>query len=414
VNARPTDRRAALPLAAATVAIRLFVLAIWPHHAYSCDLRDWQIVGGGLLVGINPYVGYRLLNWPPMWMEVLFVLSRLCDLFDWWIINAIRLLLIACDALMILTLWRLLGLLNARDRAFKPILWGLVLNPFMILLTIQQGNFDVIPEIMILWFLFWLIRFRRSQNSMDWLMAALFLGLGGFAKTFPLALSPLLIGESRKLDVKTRLLGIGLCFAPAPLSLAPLYVISPGEIYAKVISYRGTQGNVGVSGILQYFDGIRALKWYAPYFTAATLVVLILITLRLWWRPMRKDGNLVLLSALMLLGLFEFGTGYCPQYWMWVAPLLCIAYIQNGRAFKIVAAATAIVVAVIQILVFAYNRDLGFFASYMLPGPFTDRMGHLFTDISPHLTYIGLPITVMTLLLWIAGVTSLLSHDTES
>ena len=335
MNARSIDRRGVWTLLACAAAARLLFLLIWPAQAYSADLKDWRIVAAAMLVGINPYVKYQILNWPPMWMEVLFVLSRVCDRLDWSLFTTVRLLLITGDMVLIASLWHLLQLLKSQQRAFFPILWGLCLNPFMILLTIQQGNFDVIPTIFILWFFASLIRFRSGQNPIDWLWAAAWLGLGGFAKTFPLVLAPLLIGQARPLNLKTRLLGAALVLGPAALSLAPLFALNSRPISKFVIFYRGTQGAAGASGLLLDLGGISAVTRYNPIFSAIVFIALALVAIQLWLRPVKNDGNLILLAALILIGLFEFGTGYCPQYWMWPAPLLCIAYIHARAASKL-------------------------------------------------------------------------------
>jgi hypothetical protein len=411
VGTSRSEIRAAWTLAFAAAAARIVCLWLWPAKAYSVDLFDWQNIAAAILFGANPYVISHVLNWPPMWMEILYILGQLCDRYDWQLVNCVRILLIAGDIVMVLSVWKLLGLLGARDRAFAPALWGLCLNPFLILLTIQQGNFDVIPTVLILWFLGSLIKFRRNGEPIDWLIAAAWLGLGGFAKTFPLVLAPLLFGEARRLNLKTRLLGAALLVGPAGLSLAPLYVLNPVQISTEVIFYRGTQGNAGASGILQILGGIPAVVRYNPFFTTIVIAAMLLITLRLWWRRLPNDGDLILLAALILIGLFEFGTGYCPQYWMWPAPLLCIAYVQRDRAFRIILIVTAIVVIITQILIFAYDADLGSFALFISANEFDKKMVIILTTGRNVLGLISLPLTAMTLLLWLAGVKALATRE---
>ncbi|MGA3067907.1 MAG: hypothetical protein ABSF29_13775 [Tepidisphaeraceae bacterium] len=404
MTADHSPNRAAWALSAWAVAARLLCLCIWPMQAYSCDLKDWRIIAGAMLVGINPYVKYQLLNWPPMWMEILFVLGRISDRFDWQMLTCIRVLLVAADVALVLSTWSLARLLNARDRAFTTLLWGLCLNPLLILLTVQQGNFDVIPTILILWFLQSLIRFRRAADPVDWLLAAAFLGLGGFAKTFPLVLTPLLIGEARHLNFKTLSLGLALCFGPAAFSLAPLFVLSPHPVIEFVILYRGTPGNVGVGSLIQWLAGIHAVPLYYPYFTAGLLAAMAYIALRIWRKPLPDDSALVLLAALILIAIFEFGAGYCPQYWMWVAPLLCICFIQQSPAFRRVLIAASLIIVLTNILIFAYDRDLGCFVGLWSNGPFNRRLFDLFCDTQHALILISLPMTAATLILWLYGL----------
>ena len=414
VAATNSGNRAAWGLAACAVAARILCLCLWPAQAYSVDLKDWRIIAGSMLVGINPLTIdrlYQLLNWPPMWMEILSGLARISDRFDWPLMNCIRILLIAADVVLILSTWQLLRLLNVRDRAFRPVLWGLCLNPLMILLTIQQGNFDVIPTILILWFLQSLIRFRRVGDPIDWLLAAAWLGLGGFDGGDP-ELGLTLIGEARQLNFKTLALGAALCAGPVVLSLLPLYALYPQAITNGVLFYRGTQGNLGVIGLIQLFGGIAVVPRYRPIFTGILLIAMTVITVQLRRKPIRRDGDLVLLCALILIGLFEFGSGYCPQYWMWAAPLLCICYTQETIAFRRVLIAAGLIIVATNILVFAYNTDLGRFVIWWSPSPFNQHLSDYFTDGTHDLILLSLPMTVATLVLWLHGLRRLVANWT--
>lgn len=98
-------------LAAVAVAARVACMSVWPARAFSCDLKDWRIIGGAMLVGLNPFDQHygSLLNWPPMWMEILYGLARISDRLDWPFFSCIRVLLIGCDAVLILSTWCCFG-----------------------------------------------------------------------------------------------------------------------------------------------------------------------------------------------------------------------------------------------------------------------------------------------------------------
>jgi hypothetical protein len=138
---------------------------------------------------------------------------------------------------------------------------------------------------------------------------------------------------------------------------------------------------------------------------------MLLITLRLLWRRLPSDGDLILLAALILIGLFEFGTGYCPQYWMWPAPLVCIVYVQRDRPFRIILTITAIVVVITQILIFAYDANLGSFALFISPSEFNRKTVITLTTGHNVLGLVSLPLTAVTLLLWLAGVKALAARE---
>ena len=386
------------------VAVRLALALVWPPQCFSCDLKAWRSVARSVPAGANPYVTSMVVNWPPMWMEVLYGLGKISARFDWNLFTCVRVLLTACDAVLILSTFALLRLLDERRSVFRLVLLGLCLNPMLILLTIQQGNFDVVPTIGIVWFVQSLIRFRRGGDAVDWLVAAAWLGLATFAKTFPLVLIPLLAGECRRLGWKVRLTGAALCVGPALLSLAPLYVLNPRRITDVVLFYRGTPGAMGVSGLLQLVCGFDSVLRYAPYFTAALLGVIMGLTAVLWRRPLRRDSDVVLLAAMVLIAVFEFGSGYCPQYWLWVTPLLIVAYAHQPHRFRRLLWVAAALVVLTNVLSFAYEDLLGNFMIWGAPHfPGNTRLQAMFSDTLHDLVLLSLPMTGITLLLWLHG-----------
>jgi hypothetical protein len=390
-------------LAALTAGVRIFFICIWPLGAYSVDLKDWTYIAGAMVVGINPYVRFETLNWPPLWMGILFLLTRISDQNTYHFMTCIRVFLTIADVGLVLSTYALLRLLAPEKKIFRLLLVAICFNPLAILLTIQQGNFDVLPAIGIVWFLYCLIQFRRRGNDIDWLCAATWLGLATFAKTFPFALIPLLIAESRKLRWKVRLLGAALCVGPAILSLAPLYVLSPGLVATRVIFYRGTPGAMGVSGLLQLLINYQADLRYAPIFTFILLSSLCAITWTFWRKPLQRDQDVVLLAATILIGVFEFGSAYCPQYWMWVLPLLTICYATQSQNFQRRLLIAAPIIVLTGVLQFAYDSDVGGFMAWWAPTPFNKQMINIFTDVEHDLILICLPMTVVTLILWLTN-----------
>lgn len=391
-------------LVVVAIVVRIAVMSIWPPRAFSCDMKDWRIIAGAMTVGLNPFDQHYgpLLNWPPMWMEILYFLARISDRLDWQFFTSLRLFLIAADAILIASTWRLCRMLGEGRASFGAMLLGLCVNPFLVLMTIQQGNFDVVPTIGVVWFIYFLIRFERNDDPMDWLCSALCLGLAVFAKTFPLVLLPLLIGPSRRVSSKGKVLGAALCAGPAMLSLAPLFVLYPREIIDNVILYRGTSGPMGASGILQLIGGPAALSSYAPFFTLSLILAVAILAGILWSRPLRRESDYVLLAAILLLGVFEFGSGYGPQYWMWVAPLLVVSYVHQSKGFGRLLLVCAAVVVGTNILFFAYNSDLGSFMTSWSGTAATLRLRQAFSIGTHDPVLICLPMSAAALLIWIS------------
>jgi hypothetical protein len=402
------SNRTAWGLVTIAVTVRILCIVAWPSQWYSIDQRNWQSIAAVLLVGINPYAGNTLLNWPPMWMEILYLIARFSDRSGWQFLTCVRLALTFADAVLIFSTCALLRMLCPGKKIFGPVLWGLCLNPLLILITIQQGNFDVIPSFLILWFLIFLIRFCRGGERVDWLIAATWLGLGTYAKTFPLVLFPLLLAESRRLDWKTRLLGAALCLVPSAISLAPLFALAPHDVTNGVLLYRGTPGTIGVSGLILMISGRPALAAYAPIFTTLLALSLVGVTLALWFRPLKRDADLVLFAALMLMAVFLFGPGNSLQYWYWVAPLLVAVYLEYPGSLARTILIAAVLINIANLFAFAYFDPVG--AIYIRINPAAVN-GNLYRWINsePTNARICLPVTIVSFLLWLLGVRSIVA-----
>ncbi len=398
--------RARWILAACAVLARAAVMSVWPERAFSCDLKDWRIIAGAMIVGLNPYDQHYgpLLNWPPMWLEVLYFLGKFSDRFDVSFFGCVRVLLTGCDAILVLSTFALLRLLKGKHDFFWVIFWGICVNPYLILLTIQQGNFDVIPTIGIVWFIYFLIRFQRNGEAVDWLYSAGVLGLSVFAKTFPLVLLPLLAGSAQKLNWKVRWLGGALCFGPTILSLAPMYVLYSADIAHNVLFYRGVPGFVGVSGLLMFVGWFPAVSRYTPFFTGGLIVAMVFTTTALRRRPLGAESDVVLLASIILVGVFEFGTGYCPQYWMWSAPLLLVSYVYQPRVFRILAVITGVILVLSGTLGFAFDKDIGAFLDGAWTGFAGSKFNSWFNEQPRYKAAIYLPLSVSTLTLWVYSV----------
>ncbi len=355
-------RRLVIVLLLALLA-RLCWMAALPASAISVDLKDWMIVSSSLLKGINPYQKFDVLNWPPFWLEVLYGLSRLCkEHSEQFFLNSARLVLIAIELGVIVATFGLMRLLDPAKPIFKILLFGLAFNPLLILLTVQHANFDAAAVFWIILFLGCLVRFRRRGEMIHWLWACAFLGLAIFTKTFPFALAPLLAPGARRLSWPARCLGVALLAGPALLSLAPLYALDPVGISAHVLNYRSTPGSFGPPGLLILASRGFLIPQFARIFTCAMAGALCVLAIALYRWDVRRDADIVLLAGMLLLSLFTLGSGYGPQYWFWVVPLLAAAYPHQPHGFRILLLVAGAIVVVTNVITFAYGPVYGSFA----------------------------------------------------
>src|SRR5208337_1475415 len=98
------------------------------------------------------YQATEWLNYPPFWMVVLFLLAKLSSLHGTDFVLAVRLVLIIGDLALLAATFLLLRTLQPGARHTRVILVGYCLNPLLILLTVQHGNFDALCMIWVVLF----------------------------------------------------------------------------------------------------------------------------------------------------------------------------------------------------------------------------------------------------------------------
>jgi hypothetical protein len=308
------------------LAVRLVFIAAVPPNVYSADMGAWSVVIVALERGLNPYQVTRFLSWPPLWMQILYGLSRVAARLDISLFQAVRAFLLLCEACTVVLTWVLLVRAAPRVNRRALLLVGLALNPVAILLVCQHCNFDLLVAVWVLLFVVAEVDFQSSGNSGDWLAACLFLGLGILTKTVPLVLAPMLLVRVRELRWKDRLLGALLLVGPAALGLSVLYALVPAAVEENVLGYRSAPGWFGITGLL----GAAHLPQLAAFYTRASswlfLVGLLLLSWLLWKRPRLTPSEVVLLAALLLMSVVVWGPGYGPQYASWYLPLLVASW----------------------------------------------------------------------------------------
>lgn len=340
------DREVAIVLAVALVPRLLFMLLV-PAYIRSVDATNWETVGGLMDQGQNPYQTTTLLNWPPFWMQIIFVLSKMAHAYGIQFFHLLQIFLMTVEAGVIILLIKLIREVAPTARVRAIALAGIALNPAAIFLTCQHGNFDVMVGFWVLLFILGFTRYNRSGEASDWLCACLFLGLGILTKTVPLILVPMLAGGFRRVTFPFRLVGTALVFGPVTLAMSVIYVLSPADVAEKVIGYRSIPGFFGIPGLFQQLGAGNLIWLYNGIFYLALLVTLAGTAAFFWRRGTIGGREGVLYTAMLLAAVPVFGPGYATQYLYWCLPLLVATYaFFEGRwrifltAFGFVAALT--------------------------------------------------------------------------
>jgi len=389
-------------------ATRLGWLAILPSGAVALDLLTWKWVALDLLNNVNPYASPPWLNHPPFWTEVIFGLANLSRKTGVDFIRSIRLVLIAGDLSLLVAVYLLLRTLRPELSCARLLMVGYCLNPLLILLTVQHGNFDAFSMVWVMLFLYFLVRFRNSSDAVDWLLSAGCLGIAVFVKQFPLVLWPLLAPGARRLDWRCRIAGPLLVIGPVTLSLAPLYVLSPDAVMQNVVGYRSLGNTFGVVGLLTLGGFDHVLPMYSRIFTIGVLGVTVAVAVALWRRNWRNDSDPVLFSAIFLQGLFTLGPGYGSQYWFWVVPLLLVCFPNFGVGLRRAICVGLSVVVATNVFEYAVEQNLGRYWYHFSPFARLQDLSDYFQYPSLHLIWLRIPMTLAAFFMLAFGIKTLI------
>jgi hypothetical protein len=408
---RPCTNAIAI-LLAAWIPRALFLLVI-PGEARSLDLDSWRGAAILLLQGKNPYNGSAFLNYPPLWMQVLYFAAHFSLRTAIPFHRVIEILLIAIESVLILCTWRLIRLLRPRAIAARLVIIGLCLNPIAILQVCQHGQFDVLVALWVVLFITALITYERNHDPVDWLVACAFLGMGILTKTVPLVLVPLLMPGAAVVRPKIRALGALLLFGPVTLGLSVVYVLGPAAVTQNVLQYRSLPGYFGITGLMEIAGAREPFTRYSAIYSIATALLLLALAVRLWHLKSLNETALVLSAAILLCLIPALGPGYGPQYIYWSMPLLVVSYATGMAAWRRIVLAFFGIAIVTYAVEYALVLPYGWFLHVCFPAdPDLTQLG-LSLSTPRARTLLSLPLFVAYLVLIVAGARQILSSITS-
>ena len=402
---RPAVRDLTIVLAISWLARILFIAAIGDAH--SLDVEYWQGALAAQDEGRNPYET-GVLNWPPLWLEIIVVLDTAAKFADISFWSALRIYLILVESALVVTLYLTLVSVGAsRDAVRRALLLGIALNPVTIILVCQHGNSDVNVGLFVTLALAALIAHWRSRDVVFWLVGCLLLGLGVLAKTVPLVLAPVLVPGARLASLTGRVLGVTLLLGPAALGLTVIMALVPRAVLDHVLGYRSTRGFFGLSGVLAELTSIDGRSNYGTVFTLAIILMVVWLCYRLSREPPLAPPRLFLLVAVIFMVVVAFGPGYGAQYAYWFIPALIATYVLLDDAWRRLLRIGYVIAGVTYAVEYAFVPFLGWYANAIVGS--TDWIA----DVSDYLTVphrlvlFRLPLFMIYLLVIAGGIARL-------
>jgi len=313
------------PVLAVSLMVRGVYLFLF-GDCYSFDLASWNRVADILQAGGNPYHETNFLNWPPLWMQLLFLFKKISLGLQVPLNTVVRVFLIGTESVLSLLLYTMLARLVPPATAGRWLLAGIALNPVAVFQVCQHCNFDVLVGFWILLAVVLLWRFHEEHAARFWLLACVALGMGALTKTVPLCLAPLLLPGWRKLHRVELLLGAILLLGPVLLGLSIVYVLGPADISDKVLGYRSLPGSFGFTGLFTCLGFPRLAAVWPRVFTVLYGLGWLALAAWLFGRETLAPRRLVTLATVLLVAVPALGPGSGLQYVYWFLPLLVLLY----------------------------------------------------------------------------------------
>lgn len=348
-------------------AARAAFIRLLPAAAYSSDTDSWMRMWQTLSSGGNPYTTPPCLPYPPLWIQIVFVLGKTRAWTGLSFVLLLRLLLIGFESALIVATWELTKRTAPHARRLPLFLAGMSLNPIAILIVCQHGQFDVLVALWIVLMLLSLVRFNESRDALDWLLACVFLGLAILTKTVPLILAPLAFLGTGGLSRKARVLGWLFILGPVTLGLSVIYVLAPDAVAANVIGFRSLPGWFGITGILLILGEPAAARAYQSLYPLAALGTVIVLSIAAYRGWKLANAGIALIALTLLVSVPLLGTGYGPQYIFWSIPPAVACALGFGPFWKWLTIGCFAVAIVTYVFEYAICPSHGMFLVRMFP-----------------------------------------------
>lgn len=377
------------------------ILFIWlMPGVHSKDLHAWLHVIDVLNAGGNPYRDTGVLNWPPFWMQVLFVLGKLSAYTSISAIHLIQATLIAAEMATVAIGFKLTEKFFQSPVPVGVFAAGIALNPISIFLSCQHCNFDVFAGMWILLFAYALMSYHREKLAEQWLAACFFLGMGILTKTIPFILAPLLLAGMQRQRLFTKMLGGTLVVMPVLIGMSVIYTLAPYGVKEHVLGYRSMAGWYGITGMCNVLGIGQVNDFYNSISPFLLLAIMGITALKVRKAETLSPMHLLTLMLLLLVFLPTFGPGYSPPYILWFLPLLPVYYLATNAGMKKLMLAGFAIVALTYLTEYALFESHGSFIAAFFP---SERMFALCRNIglSHNQSLIRLPMFAVYLAFYI-------------
>lgn len=379
---------------------RVFYLLLF-YDRYSFDMAAERVIGDLLMLGENPYKATTYLNWPPVWMQFIYVFEKISRYTHWRFFEVLRGFLILAESGMAALLYAALVRFTTVKEPVKLLIFGIALNPLALLQVCQHCHFDVLVGFWVLLAVYMLLRFQEQHESRFWLFACFAVGMGAVTKTVPLSLAPLLLLSIRKIKFTELILGAAFLLGPITLGMSIIYVLAPAEVTANVLNYRSTPGHFGFTGLFQIFGAEHLVLAWPHVFEIVYGTGWVMLGAWLLTRETLGKLHIVSLASGLLIAICATGPGYAQNYVYWFMPLLVLQYALAERRSRIFLGIGYAIAAITYLILYGMNYALGAFLFDLTQNETMVKWGATIST-AKYETLISLPLWIVYWLLVVA------------
>ena len=258
----------------------------------------------------------------PFYLPILWLCKYFSVLLSLPLYFTIKWPLIFVDILMIYLIKKVLEY----NRTYSDVRILFIYSPLIILNSSVLAQIDMIPVFFCFWAYYVLDRYPEK-----WKLSAFILGLGIFAKTFPILLLPAFL-ISFKSFYKQILFAL-IAIAPSLLSIAFISIFALKQLIENVILYRGVPGggSWGIPGLIWVIDTVlinffqiskfEKLWNYFIDYGDWFMYLFIIMSYFIYFKKISLNNRIII----TFFAFYAFSNTVTPNYTVWIIPFLLLS-----------------------------------------------------------------------------------------
>ena len=285
------------------------------------DLHNFIITTELTYSGKLVYLHSKEFPYLPFYLPILWLCKYFSVLLSLPLYFTIKWPLIFVDILMIYLMKKVLEY----NRTYSDVRILFIYSPLIILNSSVLAQIDLIPV-----FFCFRAYYVLDRYPEKWKLSAFILGLGLFAKTFPILLLPAFLVSFKKFN-KQILFGL-IAITPSLLSIAFISIFAWKQLIENIILYRGVSGGSwGIPGLIWVINTVlinffqiskfdKLWKFFINY-GDWFMYLFIIMSYFIYFKKISLINRIII----TFFGFYAFSNTVMPNYTVWIIPFLLLS-----------------------------------------------------------------------------------------